>query len=263
MTDRAPSKSLTRPEAIAEHLRERVLAAGLRPGDRLPQQWLEDEQTRGSRGTLREAMKILQTEGLIRNRTGPGGGSFIATPDTRLAIRLLNNLFLFDSPGIADIYALRRLLEPELAADVAGRLDEAALARLRNTIRLYEDEPVDAAQEYAQRLAELDFHAELASHASNPLLGFACTFCVSLLQDKTECREIYAGSTPGLRESGLDYQVRLLRAIKAGNAATARTIMAEHMREAEAYMCERAVLTTRRHANAPQASRRPRQAARK
>ena len=68
---------------------------------------------------------------------------------------------------------------------------------------------------------------------------------MSLLQDKTECREIYAGNTPGLRESGLDYQVRLLRAIKAGNATAARTIMVEHMAEAEAYMCERAVLAPR------------------
>jgi GntR family transcriptional repressor for pyruvate dehydrogenase complex len=100
-------------------------------------------------------------------------------------------------------------------------------------------------EEYRQRLAELDFHAELARNTSNRLLGFYRRVPVVVLRDMTVCREIYQEPNPQLRETGLHYQVRLLRAIKAGDADHARTIMHEHMIEAEKYMLERAAMRER------------------
>lgn len=231
-----------RPNIVAEQLRELIVQNRLKPGDRLPGDWLQPKALKVSRGTLREALKVLELQGLIRTKTGPGGGVFVEAISTRQAIRLLDNLFLFNSPSIADIYAIRKLLEPELAAAVAGTLDEAAIDALQGTIRLYEAEPETAEEEYAQRLAELDFHAELARHCANRPLGFICAFMSSLLQDMTVCRDIYSEPNPDLRETGLNYQVRLLRAIRAGNAAKARDIMHEHMIEAEKYMLERAAV---------------------
>ncbi len=229
-----------RPDVIADRIREMIVAQGLKPGDRLPPERLEEAALKASRGTLREAMKILEFQGLVSNKTGPGGGAFVSKATSRQAIGLLDNLFLFEPPSIADVYAVRKLVEPEIAASVAGKLSPAALTALQATIRLYEDEPETAEQEYAQRLAELDFHAELANHCENKLLGFISAFVLSLLRDKTECREIYREPNPSLRETGLGYQVRLLRAIKAGDAARARAVMLEHMIEAENYMLERA-----------------------
>jgi GntR family transcriptional repressor for pyruvate dehydrogenase complex len=238
-------KRRKRPDIIADHIRDLIVERGLGPGDRLPQEWLLQDTLKASRGTLREAMKILEVQGLITSRTGPGGGAFISVVGHEQAIQLLDNLFLFEPTSIADIYAIRKLLEPELAAGVAGRLPDHAFEALQATIRLYEDEPQTAEEEYEQRLAELDFHTELAGLSENRLLGFICIFVVSLLREKTECRAIYSQPNPALRESGLHYQVRLLRAIKAGDADRARTIMREHMVEAEKYMLERAAMRTR------------------
>lgn len=233
-----------RPDIIAELIRERIVKAGLRPGDRVPGQWLNEDGLKASRGTLREAMKVLEAQGLVTSKTGPGGGVFVTAVAVADAIGLLDNLFLFQPPSIADIYTLRKLIEPELAASLAGRLSNEAFETLRSTIRLYEAEPGTAEEEYRQRLAELDFHAELARHADNRLLGFTATFLLSLLRDTTECRSIYGEPNPALRESGLHYQVRLLRAIKLGDGAAARQIMAEHMAEAERYMLWRASTRT-------------------
>ena len=231
-----------RPNIVAEQLRELIIRHRLQPGDRLPGEWLLPETLKVSRGTLREALKVLESQGLTRTKTGPGGGVFVESISTRQAIRLLDNLFLFRSPSIADIYAIRKLLEPELAAFVAGKLDETAISALQRTIRLYEDEPATAEEEYAQRLAELDFHAELARNCTNRALGFICEFMSSLLQDMTVCRDIYSEPNPDLRETGLHYQVRLLRAIRAGNSEKAREIMRDHMIEAEKYMLSRAAM---------------------
>lgn len=231
-----------RPNLVAEQLRELIVRNRLEPGDRLPAEWLVPERLRVSRGTLREALKVLESQGLTRTKTGPGGGVFVASVNSRHAIRLLDNLFLFRSPSIADIYAIRKLLEPELAASVAGKLDDSAIEALQGTIRLYEEEPATAEEEYQQRLAELDFHAELARHCDNRLLGFVCEFLSSLLQDMTVCRDIYSEPNPDLRESGLNYQIRLFRAIRSGNGERARQIMFEHMIEAERYMLEKAAM---------------------
>ena len=110
--------------------------------------------------------------------------------------------------------------------------------------------PKTAEEEYRQRLAELDFHAELARSSSNRLLGFVAVFLLSLLRDMTVCREIYKEPNPELRETGLHYQVRLLRVIKAGDEAQARQIMHDHMVEAEVYMLERAAMRERPRAAA-------------
>ncbi len=231
-----------RPDIIAEHIRNLIAERGLMPGDRLPQEWLTPDALKASRGTLREAMKVLEIQGLITSKTGPGGGAFISSLTPADAIQLLDNLFLFKQPSIADIYGMRKLLEPELAAGVAGKLTPETFASLQATIRLYEDEPATAEEEYQQRLAELDFHAELARQSENQILGFVCVFLLSLLRDMTVCREIYSQPHPDLRARGVHYQVQLLRAIKAGDAGRAREIMREHMIEAERYMLASAAM---------------------
>lgn len=233
-------KRRKRPDIIADRIREMIVTHGLRPGDRIPHEWLLPETQEASRGTMREAQKILEFQGLIVSKTGPGGGVFVSTVGADQAIRLLDNLFLFQPPSIAEIYAIRKVLEPQLAASVAGRLSPEAFAALQAKIRLYEAEPETAEEEYRQRLAELDFHVELARHAENALLGFNCIFLVSLLRDMTVCRAIYKESNPALREAGLHYQISLMRAIKAGDGERAEKVMRDHMEAAERYMLERA-----------------------
>lgn len=235
-----------RPDITADAIRDRIMDSGLTPGDRVPAGWLDPDTLNVSRGTLREALKLLEFQGLVTTKTGPGGGAFVAAIAPENALRMLDNLFLFAPPTIADIYAMRMLIEPELAAAAAAApLSKDAFAALQDTIRLYEAEPASGEDEYRQRLAELDFHAELARNCPNRVMGFVAVFLLSLLRDMTVCREIYQGPNPGLRETGLNYQVRLLRAIKTGDTERAREIMREHMGEAATYMLERAAMRDR------------------
>ena len=228
---------------IADLVRERIATEGLVVGDRIPGDWIAPEKLNVSRGTVREALKVLEFQGLINTKTGPGGGVFVSAVDQDEAIRFLDNLFLAHPPSISEIYTLRKLLEPELAASLAGVLSAEQFAELQSRVYLYEDEPKSAEEEYRLRLAELDFHAGLAAISPNHLLGFTCSFLLSLLRDKTECRAIYSEPTPwAMRDTGINYQVRLLRALKAGDADLARDLMRAHMTEAEAFMIERAVM---------------------
>jgi DNA-binding FadR family transcriptional regulator len=231
-----PPSRKRREESISEQIKEMIVERQLKPGERLPAERELMEIFGASKGSVREALSALRSQGLIRTRTGPGGGVFLAEIDAQRAMALLSNHFIFRTPSVLDIYAVRCELEPELAASVAGQLSAENFARLERTMRIYDAPPQTAEEEYHQRMAELDFHTVLAELCSNPVLGFFCGFLQKLLREMVVCRRIYDLPHPDLRDTALHYQIRLMRALKAGDAETARQIMAEHMIAARDYM---------------------------
>ena len=233
-------KTKRRPEAIADRMKEYIRSEGLAPGDRLPQERALIARFKAAKGTVREAMKALETQGLVFTRSGPGGGAFVAKPSAQHAMELLSTHFFFDQPSLSDIYAIRKILEPEVAVLLAGQVTGVQLALLESTIRLYDHPPDDLEEQYRQRVAELDFHSQLAQFCPKPLLGFLCGLMHNLLRELPAARRIYADESAVSREEGLSFQYRLMAALKDGRTEDARRIAAEHMAFAEAYMLARA-----------------------
>ncbi|WP_443798290.1 FadR/GntR family transcriptional regulator, partial [Burkholderia gladioli] len=66
--------------------------------------------------TVREALKSLEVQGLIKVTTGPGGGGMVVEVPLDRTLQLLQNYLFFKDVSIDDIYTVRKLLEPELAA---------------------------------------------------------------------------------------------------------------------------------------------------
>ncbi len=226
----------TRARTIAATLKDWIAEKRIPPGERLPLERELVEIFGVSKGTIREALKVLETQGLIVTRTGPGGGPFVATVPERYASELLGNYFFFQELTVGDVYQLRTLLEPELAASVVGRLDETDFERLAETMKVYDHPPETMEEERAQRVAELEFHEVLVACSPNPLLRFVCGFLIRLLKDLTICQRIYDRPNPELREHGRSYQMRLIEALRAGEPEAVRAIMGEHMRHARHLM---------------------------
>src|SRR5690606_40904791 len=111
-----------RTDEIVDAIKATVIAHGLQPGDRLPQERELMEQYAASKGTIREALKSLEVQGLIRTRTGPGGGAFIETMSESRAMSLLSNYLFAKTVTIADIYALRKVLEPLVAVSAMANM---------------------------------------------------------------------------------------------------------------------------------------------
>jgi len=237
-------KRVSRPGEVSEAIKLWIAGQGKMPGDRLPQ---EPDLIRifgVSKGTIREALKVLETQGLVKTRTGPGGGAFITEMLETRARALLANYFFFKELGIGDIYELRISLEPELASELALRLGEAEIAVLEGTMVAYEHPPATIEEEQTQRIAELEFHQRLAEFSSNPLLGFVCGFLIFLLKDLAVCRTIYRLPNPELRERGLSYQAQLIDAFRTRDAEAAHSIMKAHMISAKRLMeAQEAIVT--------------------
>lgn len=227
---------LSRPVQVAEAIKDWVVEHGLKAGDRLPSEPELIERFAMSKGTIREAMRILEAQGLIKTRTGPGGGGFVHEVSRMRARALLGNYFYFKDLTIADIYQLRRALEPELAASLAGNLPEEVLQQLEDNIARYATPAKTVEEEREQHIASLRFHALLAEQSENELLGFMIDFMVSILSDLTVYRRLYSPPNIELWSKGRNYQENLVKALRAGDADRARQIMADHMKTAQILM---------------------------
>ena len=225
-----------RTDEIVDAIKRMIVEHGLGPGDRLPQERELIAQFAAGKGTVREALKALEVQGLISVRTGPGGGAFIERMSEGRAMSLLSNFLFAKNLSIANIYEMRKVLEPQVAASATPQIDEAGLNRLEAIIGVYDHEPANATERWNQRMAELDFHGVVAEYSDNPILAFTCRFLQRLLKDLTIAQDIYLQPEPVLRASGIRHQRALIAAMRRRDAEGAAAILTEHMAEAEKHM---------------------------
>jgi DNA-binding FadR family transcriptional regulator len=140
-------------ELIARQLRNQIVRAELRPGDTLPPEVQLMEQFGVSRPTLREAFRILETEGLISVRRGSRGGAQVLRPDLTVAARYVGLLLQVQGTTIADVYEARVVAEPSCArllAKCRTRQDitdlKSCIEDLRNVVEAGNEKVPDPTQ---------------------------------------------------------------------------------------------------------------------
>ena len=245
-TTRSSPDRLSRPQQVAEAIKSWVMHNGWGPGERLPSEAALIERFGMAKGTIREAIRILEAQGLVKSRTGPGGGVFVHQVSEERATALLGNYFYFEHLTIDDIYQIRQALEPELAATLAGRLSEAQLAALEEVMTRYSEPARTIEEEREQHVASLRFHALLAEMSGNPLLRFLIRFTANMLAEITVSRRLYTPPNRELFASGREYQLRLVAALREGDAIMARQILSEHMKNAHRLMLLQETVLTQR-----------------
>ncbi len=245
-----PTLRRSRPVQVADRIKDWVVERDLKSGARLPSETEMITQFGVSKGTVREAMRILEAQGLIVTRTGPGGGSFVGEVTAERAKALLANYFYFQQLSISDIYQLRKLLEPELAAGLAGRLTADQLAELREIATRYDRPAASPEEEREQHVTSLTFHERLAGYAGNPLLAFCVSFMARMLADLTVYRRLYEPHNEELWARGRSHQIDLVDALERGDAEGARAIMRSHMEGAEEMMQRQEAQVMRRFMSA-------------
>ncbi|MDX1742664.1 MAG: FCD domain-containing protein [Ruegeria sp.] len=226
----------SRPVRVADEIKQWVVKRDLKDGDKLPNESKMIELFGVSKGTVREALRILEAQGLIVTKTGPGGGSIVGEVSAERARSLLANYFYFQELSLADIYQMRKALEPELAASLAGHLSPSQIDELQSLAERYPEPANSAAEEKEQHISSLVFHARLSEFADNRLLGFVIGFMARILTDLTVYRKLYDLPNIELWRKGREHQLQLVEALRNGEADRAREIMASHMSIAEELM---------------------------
>lgn len=228
-------QSLKRGDLVAEEVKRWIAQHGLQAGDRLPK---EDElrvMFAVSKGTIREALNSLAVQGLITIRTGPSGGARIAEVGLGRTFQLLQNYLYFKPVTIENIFALRRVLEPELAAGAVPHLTGAHFTALERSIETCSPRPKNRSQALVQRQEDLNFHDILAEVNQNPLLRCVCQLLNQMLRHL-----VTIGVDPShrmyVRFGGANVVAHkaILAAARKGDANKVKRLMLDHIVEAEA-----------------------------
>ncbi len=223
-------------DLIVQDVKRLIVAECLKPGDRVPSEPELIASYGCSKGTVREALKALQVEGLVVTRTGPGGGAYLAEADPEPAARMLRNFLHFQHLDGEGVYQMRKVVEPELAASVTGRLTPERFAQLEENVAECSRRPETEDEQQRQRILELEFHNILADACPNPLLAFVGRFLNDMLRDLVVLKKAYVPERHRFGEANVGYHRLLLDAYREGDAARVRAIMLAHMHDAERHM---------------------------
>jgi DNA-binding GntR family transcriptional regulator len=203
-------KRSLREQALAA-LRAAITSGELEPGRHLVETELS-EMLQISRGTLREALRQLEQEGLLS--AGPRG---------RLSVRHL------DAKEIRDIYSVRAALE-SLAARTLCELPDRqhAIRSLKAAIEAMAAAEKAGLQERIE--ADLEFHRTLCRLTGNETLLHSW----ESLEGSIRMSIMFAGQDKGMKNMSVDRHYEIVAAIETGDASLARKTIREHMDTAAA-----------------------------
>lgn len=214
---------------VAKRVVDEIHRAGHTVGDRLPPERVMLENYGVGRGTLREALRFLELQGILTLKPGPGGGPVIEKPDsTHLANGLLLLLQFSDAP-FSMIVEARRDLEPVMARHAASRLDEESMARLTTSVDQMRDNLKDREIFLA---TNREFHEVIAWTSGNALYGFLIDALIDIV-DGTPMGVDYPERR---RQAILTAHERILAALLSHDGDHSFAAMSEHMDEFVKYM---------------------------
>ncbi len=157
-------------QKVIKSIEEAILTRVHNPGDRLPPEKDLMERYEVGRGTLREALKALEQQGLIELRRGANGGAYVKEMDPEYASRTLSMLIRHQQVPAEYIIEFREVLEEKTAVFAAERASEEDIKRLNETLkagRAYAEAGESNFEEFYRW--ELSMHLEMAKIARNPL----------------------------------------------------------------------------------------------
>jgi DNA-binding FadR family transcriptional regulator len=218
-----PARSRRAFEDVVMQVERAILDGQLKPGDRLPSERELTKQLTVSRGTLREAFRILEYSGLITIKKGTTGGAFVSRSSSAMVANSLKWLLRMKRISLEDLAAFRERLEGGAACDAARKATRKHLERLEDIVT--ELEKVASRKELWPRVVELDlqFHEQVAEASGNVL---NCTVMSSII----ECmREAFEAIPSDQGERVLRDHRHLFRLIRSGDAEAAEALMRRHI----------------------------------
>ncbi|WP_209874132.1 FadR/GntR family transcriptional regulator [Paenibacillus silagei] len=200
-------------------MKQKIIGGEWAPGDRLPtlQQLAVDFSV--SVTTVREALRILESQGNVSIEHGRGmyvRNDPLLLDDPAVALEELDNI------SIVDLLEARLLIEPELAALAAQRADEDQIRRLR----VLADRMVQQMEEGGSFFeTDLAFHQLIAEGAANPVVARMLHSILPLLAEGRK----QTNTLPNMRTKASNYHVLIAIAIEERQSETARQLMESHI----------------------------------
>jgi len=206
-------------DVLATELRERILSGEYAEGSPLPPERELVTQTTMSRATVREALRILEVQGLVRIKAGRAGGAFVQRPGKESLAGSMSLLIRGRQIRLAALHETREAIEPfcaELAAHNRTDEDLTVLEAANEAIA----DPDASLSEFLQ--ANVNWHIGVASASHNELLAAFMTALSRAIYAATEnefvdddvrrlAAKAHRGITDAIRKRDKDAAVRRMK----------------------------------------------------
>lgn len=206
-------------EQLAERLLARIAERRLRPGDALPTERELTRLYRVGRSSVREALRMLESRGLIK---AVENGSFVVADYDNPLHDSLNLLLTLNETSLRELFEVRRILEVEAAALAASRRTDADLAAMRRAV---EEMVAGLAAQERYIAADLEFHLTVVRSTRNKVALHMMHAIRGALQEALA--SIY--HIPGSPQQSIAQHREILGAIASRNPEAARRRMWEHL----------------------------------
>lgn len=210
-------------ETIVEQVRQLMRDGQLRPGDRLPAERDLCEQFGVSRVTVREALRMLESSGLVEIKVGARGGAFVTAPGSGRIGDGLADMLSLSVISAADVTEVRLVLEVGIVPLLCERATEEDLDDLEQMCQ--DARKALRAGGYTMQMSA-DFHERVARATHNPALAMlAGSFRGPILMSLQQAKS----TAPEMGKLGTEEHEQFVAAVRKRDAALAMRIMRDHL----------------------------------
>lgn len=226
----APHRRPKVAELVAAELRHQIVTGQLKPGDKLHPENVLREEFEISRPTLREALRLLESESLITISRGQHGGARVRPIDLAAAARQAGVYLQIEGTTLQDVWLARTVIEPPAVALLASHPSLKAFAELETNIA----EAHEAARQDPIRYADLsaEFSMLITRHCGNKTLHLLSSLIHDIIrrqhQDVT-ARTLSKAGVLKLRLGSIRSREKALDLMRRGAAAEAESFWRDHL----------------------------------
>lgn len=209
---------------VSSAIEQKILMRSLRDGDVLPAETELAQQFRVHRSTVREALRRLESAGLV---TRPPGAKrmMVTRPHAAKVASGMRHALVLHDVSFVDVWEAMMVIEPEVAALAAVRRTQADLDALLETSEAFKAWP--AGQRGAEDVVG-EFFEVMGAASRNQVLVLAKQ---SLAQALAPSLARMIDAVPQARTRIADAQRRIITALRERNAEEARRWMSKHVRD--------------------------------
>lgn len=213
------------PQDAVEAIQEQIDRGALAVGDRLPPERVLREQLQVSRPALREALSVLEANGLLASHVGRG--RVVAAPDQNQSVALVRNWLRAHRSEIEHMNEIRRGTE---CIAIEGADPDTLIACIPKLTKIIEEQAAAIAADDFDRASQLDcdFHLSLCSASPNqPLLAL-----IRALIDSAHTTGVAVYHVPTAAQESLREHREIIHKLANGDVAGVRTALDRHHKQA-------------------------------
>ena len=215
-------------EDVILQIQESIFDGSLREGDKLPGERMLREAFRVSRGTLREALRVLEQKGLVTIKTGAHGGGFICPVNNRQMSESLDLLLRYQKISLRELAESREAVEGFVAAKAAKRAKKTDLRQLTAILASIRKD-LDATEFDWKEVINKDgeFHQSLARIAGNRVFE---SILDTVYKNINRYFDRFLSKERGLQEKNYQDLCKIVEAIERRDSQRAQVLVQDHVR---------------------------------